>query len=63
MVSRKKPESKLEHRWHISFITATMQKYLGAVDAPDERTALDAAIGEFNVPHVLRNKLVARRES
>ena len=49
-------------RWQISLIKGTPQKFLGSVDAPDERTALDLAAREFKVPDVLRSRLVARRE-
>ena len=63
MVARKKPSKPAEHRWQISLIKATPAKYLGSVYAPDEGKAIEAAAREFKISEVLRNRLVARRET
>jgi hypothetical protein len=36
--------------------------YLGYVEAPDEKAAIEAAAKEFNVAEPVRDRLVARRD-
>jgi hypothetical protein len=58
--SRKK--SKPERSFRIGMIGSTPQRWLGRVQAADEKAALKAAVVEFKVPDVLQNRLVALRE-
>jgi hypothetical protein len=47
-------------RWRITLIRHKGER-LGAVDAPDEATAIQIAIVEFNVPEAQRSRLIAQR--
>ena len=60
MARTPKPGDKLERRWRISRIKSTPAAVLGHVNAPDEKSALERAAVEFQVPAALRNRLVAR---
>jgi hypothetical protein len=62
MAKKAKPKEKRVHRWRVTLITGTPARYLGYVDAPDEKSAIDEAAKEFKIRDTLRNRLVARRE-
>ena len=48
-------------RWHISLLKGTPAKFLGLIEAPDEKAAIEAAAKEFKIADALRDRLVARR--
>jgi hypothetical protein len=48
--------------WRITHLTGTPAKFLGYVEAPDEKAAIGAAVKEFKVPEALRDRIVARRD-
>ena len=48
--------------WAVFHITGTPAKFLSIIDdAPNEKTAIERAIKEFQVPTNLRDRLMARR--
>lgn len=49
-------KAKSLHRWRISLIKGTPAKYLGYVEAADEKSALDEAAKEFRISNTLRNQ-------
>ena len=49
-------------RWQISLIKGTPAKMLGYIYAPNEKSALELAAKQYDVPHILTNRLVARRD-
>jgi hypothetical protein len=55
-------KAKAEHRWRVSLIGKTPQRFLGYVHAADEKSAIDVAAKEFKIGDTLRNRLVALRE-
>jgi len=57
-VSRK--QRKPTHRYRVSLLGRSLMKFIGFVDASDERSAEEAAAPE--VPANLRFKLIAQRE-
>jgi hypothetical protein len=54
-----KPQQDLS--WSIYHIRGTPARFIGIVDAPDERSAIQKAIEEYDVPENLRSRLIARR--
>jgi hypothetical protein len=56
-------ESKKQHRWRISRMRSTRALFLGYVYAPDEKTALQQAIKEFQVTRPARSPDGTRRSS
>jgi hypothetical protein len=53
---------KKDYRWAIYHIKGTPAKYLGAVYAPDEETALKQAVVELEIQPNLRDRIVAMRQ-
>jgi hypothetical protein len=49
-------------RWRISLLKGTPAKFLGYVEAPDEKAAIEQAAKEYKVADALRDRIVARRE-
>jgi hypothetical protein len=49
-------------RWRISFLKSTPARFLGYIDAPDEKAAIEAAAKEYKIAEALRDRIVARRE-
>jgi hypothetical protein len=54
--------SKATVRWRISLLKGTPAKFLGYIEAPDEKAAIEAATKEYKIADVLRDRLVARRD-
>jgi hypothetical protein len=52
-----------QHRWAIYRLTGTPAKLLGYVEAPDEGSAIQQAIEEFNVAPELQQRLLAQRRA
>jgi hypothetical protein len=50
-----------DHTWSIYIIRAKAQ-YIGHVEAPDEKTAIEQAIKEFKLTAEQQKRLMARRE-
>jgi len=40
----------------------TPAKFLGYIEAPDEKAAVDAAAKEYKIAEALRDRIVARRD-
>ena len=55
-------KSKPSHRWRVTLIKGTPAKFLGYVDAADEKSAIEAAAEEFKVAPALRNRIDTRRD-
>jgi hypothetical protein len=52
------------HAWAIYRIKSTPARLLGYIEAPDEQSAIQKAIGEFNVTSPqIQKSLLARRRS
>jgi hypothetical protein len=52
-----------EYTWRISRIRGTPAQFIGIVEAPDEKTAIKAAIEKFKITDREKQKrLVAQRE-
>jgi hypothetical protein len=62
MAKKTRKPAKTLHRWRITLIKATPAKYLGYVQAADEKSAVEAAAKEFKISDALRDRLVAERE-
>ena len=45
-----------------SLLKGTPAKFLGYIEAPDEKAAIEAAAKEYKIADVLRDRLVARRD-
>jgi hypothetical protein len=56
----KRTSNQQDYSWAIYHIRGTPARFVGIVDAPDERSAIKKAIEEFGVPENLRNRLIAR---
>jgi hypothetical protein len=55
--------SKKEFRWQIHHIKGTPAKFIGAVSAPDEETAIKRAIVELEIKEPAKQKrLIALRQ-
>jgi hypothetical protein len=52
---------KKEHTWEIRRLKATPAAFVGLVDAPDETTAVKAAIKQFAIPPRDQKSLIAVR--
>jgi len=60
-VSAKKSPPKAEHRWRIIRQRNSPAAQFGTVTAPDQKTAIEGAAAEFQVPPALRDRLMAYR--
>ena len=49
-------------RWRISLLKGTPAKFLGYVEAPNEKAAIEAAAKEYKIAEALQDRLVARRD-
>jgi hypothetical protein len=54
--------TKAPVRWRISLLKGTPARFLGYIEAPDEKTAIEAAAKEYKIAEALRDRLVARRD-
>jgi hypothetical protein len=56
---------KTLYKWRIFFIKTAPATPLGTVEAPDEKTAIEIAIDEFEIagPEAQKKNLIARRQS
>jgi hypothetical protein len=55
-------KAKSLHRWRVALMTGTPAKFLGYVEARDERAAIEVAVRKYRIGDTLRHKIVARRE-
>jgi len=53
--------TKATVRWGITLLEGTPAKFLGYVEAANEKSAIEAAAKEFKIAKALRDRLVARR--
>jgi hypothetical protein len=49
-------------RWRITHLKGTQAKFLGYVQAPDEKAAIKAAVKEFKIAQALRDRIVVQRD-
>jgi hypothetical protein len=54
--------AKKEYRWRIYHVKDMPAKFIGAVTAPDEETALKRAVSELKNDPKIRNRIVALRQ-
>ena len=52
--------TKATVRWRISLLKGTPAMFLGYIEAPDEKAAIEAATKEYKIAEALRDRLVAR---
>ena len=57
----KRTSKQQDHSWNVYRLRGTPAQFVGIVDAPDERSAIEKAIEEFKVPANQRGRLIARR--
>ena len=60
-MAKSKGTTPKEYSWRISQIRKKAT-FLGSVHAPDERSALERAIQDWEISPAVRNRLVAQRE-
>jgi hypothetical protein len=61
-VKRRATKPKPVPRWRISLLKGAPAKFLGYIDAPDEKAAIEAAAKEYKIADALRDRIVARRD-
>ena len=54
--------TKATVRWRISMLKGTPAKFLGYIEAPDEKAAIEAATEEYKIAEAERDRIVARRD-
>ncbi len=62
MAKRPTKQQSTMHSWTVYHLAAK-QKYVGTVNAPDEKTAIARVIAEYKVPPNERGRLMALRRS
>jgi len=55
----KKP--KPEYAWRVTLIRSTPARSLGSVEAPDEKTAIEKAVEEFQLSPEQKKRVVVQR--
>jgi hypothetical protein len=55
----KKP--KPAYTWRITLIRSSLARWLGTVEAPDEQTAIERAVEEFELSPEERKRVVVQR--
>ena len=60
-VGMRKP--KQEYTWRVTLIRSTAARSLGNVEAPDEKTAIEKAVEEFQLSPEQKKRLVVQRTS
>jgi hypothetical protein len=53
--------TKATVRWGITLLEGTPAKFLGCIEAANEKSAIEAVVKEFKIAKALRDRLVARR--
>jgi len=59
---RKGKSTRKQPRWQIVRLKATPARFIGLVDAPDEESAIKAAIKGFEIPPGDQERLIALRD-
>jgi hypothetical protein len=62
MEKRKSKSTRKQPLWQIVRLKATPARFIGLVDAPDETSAIKAAIEQFKIPPADQERLIALRD-
>ena len=60
-MSAKKAPGRAEHRWRIIRLKSSPAAQLVTVTAPDQKSAIERAAAEYQVPPALGDRLMAYR--
>ena len=62
VMAKRAKKSKPLPRWRVGLIKSTPQRFLGYVDAADEKSARAAAAKEYKISDTLLGRIVVQRE-
>jgi hypothetical protein len=57
----KRPTKQQIHSWTVYHLRGTSSAFIGIVEAPDEKAAIEKTVEEYGVPENQRNRLIAQR--
>jgi len=57
----KGPTKEQTHSWAVYHLRGTSSAFIGIVEAPDEKAAIEKAVDEYGVPANQRKRLIAQR--